>query len=267
MYDYIYETHVLPDPLLPFIYYRDFQVTHQNPRLNWHENIELLWGTDGSGIQRSGVQDYPFSPGDVIVVNANTPHGIYSETCVHYRCLIIDNSFFAQNGIPVDTLRFTPRPQDPQLYQLLEAVAQAYEGTGTLRAAAIRSCVLAVILHLCRHHITHTVDAENTGAYVRSAVEYIRTHLAHTVTLDAVARHVGISKFHLCRLFKRFTGTTVIRMVQVLRCTEAQRLMEKGISVSAAAAACGFDNLSYFTRTFRSVMGRTPSGNYRIPKE
>lgn len=267
MSGYVYETHVLPDPLLPFIFYKEFEITRRNPRLNWHENIELLWCTDGSGIQRIGIEEYPFFPGDVVVVNANTPHGISSQSCVRYRCLIIDNSFFVQNGIPVDTLRFALQPQDPQLYQLLENVAQAYDGTEAWRPATIRSSVLAVMLHLCRYHITDTVETESTGAYVRSALGYIRTNLTQSISLDEIADHVGISKFHLCRLFKRFTGSTIIRMVQVLRCTEAQQLMEKGMSVSAAATACGFDNLSYFTRTFRSVMGRTPSGSNRMPKE
>ena len=45
-----------------------------------------------------------------------------------------------------------------------------------------------------------------------------------------------------------------------LRCREAERMLRSGEeTVGEVARRCGFDNLSYFTRTFRAVVGKTPS--------
>lgn len=63
------------------------------------------------------------------------------------------------------------------------------------------------------------------------------------LSLDDIADHIGISKFSLSREFKKLTGNTVVSFINILRCSEAKRLMEKGMSVSSAAYACGFENL------------------------
>ena len=50
-----------------------------------------------------------------------------------------------------------------------------------------------------------------------------------------------------------------IEMVNLIRCAEAKRLIENGMPVSNAATACGYENLSYFSRTFQKVFGKLPS--------
>jgi len=70
---------------------------------------------------------------------------------------------------------------------------------------------------------------------------------------------VGISKFYLCREFKAYTGSSILQTVNLLRCTQAKLLIEGGATVSQAALSCGFDNLSYFSRTFKKLMGALPS--------
>ena len=94
---------------------------------------------------------------------------------------------------------------------------------------------------------------------MKKAISYIRQNMAEEITLDGVADHAGISKFHLARQFKAYTGSTVIATVNLIRCTEARRMIEGGRSVSEAAAACGFENLSYFTRSFKKCFSMVPS--------
>ena len=55
------------------------------------------------------------------------------------------------------------------------------------------------------------------------------------------------------------TGNTIVCFINTLRCMEEKRLIENGMQVSVAAYACGFDNLSYFSRTFQRVVGALPS--------
>ena len=263
MKDYKYENHIMPEPKLPFIFHPRYTQRRRSSLANWHVNIELLHCLEGSGFVRCGMTCTDFTPGDIFVVNPDTPHCIGSEETVSYRCLIIDSTFCEENGIPVGQLRFTPLIRDEELRQRYEEVFAAYErrDSGDLWSVAdIRYGVLGVLRLLCSRYAKPGAETRSDDEkYVKKAISYIRQNMTQTITLDGVADFVGISKFHLARQFKAYTGSTVIATVKLIRCTEARRLIEGGRPVSEAAAACGFENLSYFTRSFKKCFGCLPS--------
>lgn len=263
MANFVYETHTMKNPLLPFIF-KSFTVTQRHSMPNWHENIELLRCTAGKGFVRCGMEIFEFAKGDLFVVNANTPHSICSEGSVAYRCLIVDNDFFLGNGIPVTRLHFQNCIRDEKLNALFDAVGEAFshaEEPQVFGVAEVRYGVLALLRHLCTHYIVSKPAGMGSAAneHVKKAITYIRKNLTRPIILDEIAADVGVSKFHLSREFKAFTGKTIVQTVNLIRCNEAKRRIDGGMSVSAAAAECGFENLSYFSRTFKKQYGSLPS--------
>ena len=102
-----------------------------------------------------------------------------------------------------------------------------------------------------------TPDAVPT---IRGVLQWIEEHLADRLTVDLLATRSGLSPSHFSRLFKTFTGDSVIRYLITRRIAEAARLLRSGqTTVSEAALRVGFTNFSYFTRTFRSYQGVKPS--------
>ncbi len=264
MADYIYETHSFKDPLLPFIFHDHFTVTQRSIPSNWHENIEILHCIAGSGTIRYGTQCYPFSQGDLFVVSADTLHAVASEGSVTYRCLIIDNAFCKSNGIPISTVRFQKHIRSAELSALFENVKNAYDRyspTALWAVPDIRYAVLGLLGKLCRDHVEDRAPAGDAGQReeVRQTLRYIRKHYAEKISLDSIAKHLGISKYHLARQFKLYTGSTVVCAINLMRCASAKQRIEDGICVTAAARACGFENLSYFTRKFKGIFGACPS--------
>ena len=260
----IYETHSMHDPMLPFIYHRSFAVTQRHSLPNWHENIELLYCTGGKGYIRCSSEVFDFRCGDIFVVNADTTHCICSEGSVLYRCLIIDNAFFISNGIPVSDIYFQNSIRDSELNALFEDVSAAFDGYDSQKlcaAADIRYAVLGLLRALCKGYAADKPKSTGSAAneHVKKAMTYIRKNISAAMTLDDIAACAGVSKYHLSREFKAFTGKTIIQTVNLIRCTEAKRLMEGGMRCSAAAAACGYENLSYFSRTFRRIFHALPS--------
>ena len=260
---YIYETHNIKNPLLPFIFHPLFVRRGPARRINWHENIEILFCTEGAGYIQCGIEQIPFCDGELFIVNADTLHSIGSSSSVSYQCLIVDRSFFLENGISIDQFRFQNRIQDRHLAQLFTNIASAYaqyDPAGDLSAATIRLTVLSFILLLCQKYTTSAIgSAAPSDPYIKMAIIYIRNHIRQTITLENLAAHTGLSKYHLSRLFKAATGRTVVEYINLTRCLEAKRLIESGSTVSAAAFSCGYDNLSYFTRTFKKHLGELPS--------
>lgn len=256
-----YETHKMPHPALPFIYHRRFELKTREKVPNWHENIELLQATEGSGYVLCGAEKLPLTADTVVVVNADTLHCIGTDRHLVYRCLIIDNSFFSANGVPIRSLYFQSLLQSPEVSSLLKAIAQAYAvyTPEDFRCIlSIRSLVQQLIELLCLHFTTQRPD-HPANEHVKKAMVYLRQNFSAPISLDALAEAVGISKYHLARQFKLFTGKTVVQTLNRMRCTEARRLIEEGTPVSAAATSCGFDNLSYFTRTYKKYLGTLPS--------
>ena len=84
--------------------------------------------------------------------------------------------------------------------------------------------------------------------------------LSEPLTVDEIADHVKVSKYYFCQEFHKETGYTVVKFINNLRCREAEKLLRGSeYTVSEIARMCGFENLSYFTRTFKSIVGCTPS--------
>ena len=264
MSELVYETHRISNPQLPFIYYPHRTLEGRHGLTNWHENIEILRCTAGRGGVLCGGQDYPLARDEVFIVNANTPHCLYgSDEGMEFLCLIVDRSFFAANGIDARTLLLQPRIRDGEVLALFDAVAEAYAGfdpKALCAVADIRWSVLGLLRCLCTRFLDRPTQTADRGeGYVMAALSYIRSHFDEPISLDELARHVGLSKYHLSRRFRAYTGQTVIHTLNLTRCIRAEQLIRAGHSVSAAAAACGFENLSYFSRTYKKLMGKLPS--------
>ena len=260
MKQYIYETHQFPDPRLPFIFHPCHTITTRELPPNWHENIELLLCIGGSGHVRCGAQEMPFSPGDFFVVNTDTPHVVISSTSVSYRCLIVSRTFFQENGIPA--LQFQSMLRDSRLPLLMEQVHDAYRQCQNHKPFAIaeyRLAVMTLLCLLCKEYTVPQAVPSVSSEHVKAALTYIRAHLSQNVSLQEAADQIGLSKYHLARQFKHFTGSTFTQTANLIRCLEARRLIEGGMTISQAAAECGFENLSYFSRTYKKLLQELPS--------
>ena len=90
----------------------------------------------------------------------------------------------------------------------------------------------------------------------RGVVEYIQEHLRQTAgrgdNLDSLARMAGYSKFHLVRLFKRYTGHTVLEYVNQCRRAAVRHMREQGLSHRAMGEALGFSSPASFSRWRRT---------------
>ncbi len=94
--------------------------------------------------------------------------------------------------------------------------------------------------------------------------QFIDEHYREEITLDRLAAVAGLSPNYLCRAFKQYTGKTPFTYLQERRIQAAMVLL-RGTSdkVVGIACDCGFHDLSYFNRTFRRLVGTTPSGYRR----
>jgi len=91
------------------------------------------------------------------------------------------------------------------------------------------------------------------------AVAYIEAHVEDEIDLGECARHLGISRRQLERLFQRYLDTTPLQYLNRVRLQHARSLLtETNLSVMQVAVACGFGSSSYFSKVFRTQYGVSP---------
>jgi AraC family transcriptional regulator len=98
------------------------------------------------------------------------------------------------------------------------------------------------------------------SAPVRRAMEFIDAHLTEALTLRAIAEAAGVHETHLARVFRQRTGITAGEYARRRRIAHAERaLRTERTSASAIAIRLGFADLAHFSRTFRRVVGVSPT--------
>jgi AraC-like DNA-binding protein len=99
---------------------------------------------------------------------------------------------------------------------------------------------------------------ERAARAVRLARAFLHDALADKITLDDLATHAGMDKFHLVRAFRAEVGLPPYEYLTHARVSKARELLQRGALVADAAQAVGFCDESQLHRHFRRIIGITP---------
>ncbi len=91
------------------------------------------------------------------------------------------------------------------------------------------------------------------------AILYMEEYLQNQIMASDVARALNMSYRSLARIFKKETGVSVIEKLNELRINKARKLLtETNIPISKIAEDVGFENIYYFSNTFKKYMRTSP---------
>lgn len=92
------------------------------------------------------------------------------------------------------------------------------------------------------------------------AIAYIEAHLTdEALSLEMIAKHVGVSDFHLRTVFFHLSGMTLSQYIKNRRLSEANWELLRGEKVTDVAFKYGYQSLDGFTRAFKKWSGILPS--------
>ena len=261
----------------PIAYY---WVDAQHPRyemmLHWHLDYELIRVQEG--VLHLELDGTPFTlqAGDVALVTDGVCHSGVPEDCV-YECLVFDlGSFVAQNRIGsrqvMNILRHhqTVQPVLPKadkelttvLEQLFAAMREPTDGCKLFVQGCLYQFLGFVIrdrLYDPSSHIARRNRSQQTS--LKNAITYIEENYAGHVSLDDLARVAGMNRKYFCSFFHSMTHRTPVEYLNGYRVEQAcEMLLHTDLTVAEIAGRCGFNDVSYFTKTFHRYMGITPLG-------
>ncbi len=107
----------------------------------------------------------------------------------------------------------------------------------------------------------HSLRQENR---LQHLLEFIHAHYGEHITLDDLAGAAAISKTEVMRCFKSVIGKSPIRYLLEYRLQQAANLLlHTDRTVQKIGECCGFEDNSYFTKTFRAMYQVTPTAYRR----
>ena len=95
---------------------------------------------------------------------------------------------------------------------------------------------------------------------MKNMLQYIDEHYSDNITINEIAESVSLSVSECLRCFHRTIGTTPIQYLKSLRIKKAAELLTNtDLKIVDIGIICGFQDMSYFAKTFRNIYGCTPS--------
>lgn len=234
---------------------------------NWHTNPEFIYITKGEGKVICASESFNAKAGDIFFVSPETIHQIIAERELEYYFIIIDTGFWGENGLDCAKYEFKTDITASETKELIMKVIKKREGLSDddpISYAELRSCVLSLIINICRNSTLGTSDdskgrSKDSDSYVKRAMNYINENYGRQLSTAEIARYVGITQSYLSREFKKHTGETVVSYINIHRCKKAGQLILRGYSITEAALECGFESGSYFSQVYKKTMGHSPS--------
>ena len=259
-----YEEYTDTPGRVPFVLNKNIKRTAalRSESQNWHENIEIQFCEEGEGFVLIDGKCHAFSKGDIALINSGAIHYTFSNTNMSYSCIIVTTDFCKQMGIDHRRLAFVPLLKNAKLSGIFEEICEIYEKENNLRLANLNHLLLELLIDIVKGY-SSTKDMENMEQkeleIAKKVLLYIRENYRTRITLDAIAEQVLTDKYTLCKIFKRSTGQTIFENINAYRCMRAAEYISHGKNVCEAASLCGFENNSFFTKTFKKYVGVLPS--------
>ena len=257
----LYEYHGLGDSL-PIILHLDTlkKDGYGKSVANWHENIEFLFCTKGYGHTIINSNQVETKAGGLTVINSGMMHSTIADSDIlEYYCLIIDTDFLKAMGLDVENTSLEEFIKDDKLNEYFMAIVSEFYEKKEFYEASIKGHVISLVSLLFRHYSLgkKTKIADDV---IKESIKYIGEHFKEDILVSDIAEHVGFSRFYFSRKFTEAVGCSVKEYIQKIRCKEAESLLRtKKYTVSEVSAECGFSDVSYFTKTFKKVLGYLPS--------
>ena len=95
---------------------------------------------------------------------------------------------------------------------------------------------------------------------------YIHAHLTEDLTLEQLEKEFFVSRYHICREFKRLTGQTPHAYIVKARLDLCRKYIEQGKSLREVYELGGFGGYNHFFRAFKKEYHMTPGEYYKSLK-
>ncbi|WOX06909.1 helix-turn-helix domain-containing protein [Microbulbifer pacificus] len=226
----------------------------------------LMFTTEGSGEFNCIRQTFVSSPGDMLLL---APGALY-EFRRHHEDALWESYWFYSKPPEAVMNRLNWSELGPYIYHqrvpvgeiqrikhIFQQMFELESPTEDLSQAIVENLVEQIFLWSFQY--AHRSGGAILDSRVKTALSFISDHLYEDFTIEDVASASGLSRARLSKLFKAYTGRSILQWRDERRMSDAcHALAQDNASVQAVAHVVGYDDPLYFSRKFTQIVGVSP---------
>lgn len=240
---------------------------------HWHSNVELIRVNSGKLNLTLDNRTSLLSKGEIAIVNSEIVHGATPQNC-DYECIVFNLAFLKTGNHACDTFLdnllshtafLTEHPSDEQVTAIIDEIFQEIakpQGMSAFKIIGLFHTLLGELQakNLFTSHLPPSNEHdEKKVVKLKTVLKYIRENFDKDITLENMSAVAGFSEKYFCKFFKDMTGTTPVNYLLTYRIERAARkLLSSDLSVTQIAYDCGFNDVSYFIKTFKNFKHLSP---------
>ncbi len=245
---------------------------------HWHEQVELVYVLEGGLLADVDAKRIHVRAGDILLCNSGELHGCSEvETPLRLYCIIIDLNILGGRGLDKAEIQyirpildggilFTNLFRDEAMAACIQSICDEMQARALGYELACKARIYELFTLLLRGQVARLITHGEHLARVRNnnriseVLALIDARYDEELSIDELAAKVYISKYYLCRLFKRYLGQTITEYVHTVRVSKAMvMLTESDEPITGIALKTGYADTNYFSRVFKRVTGISPT--------
>jgi AraC-like DNA-binding protein/mannose-6-phosphate isomerase-like protein (cupin superfamily) len=267
--------------LFPISCYED-DLTIMNVPWHWHEEFEVLYVTEGNPIVLVGTTQYTLNEGEGFFINSGIPHSVQkgNSATSKIRSIVFHPRII---GGGVDSIYWQkyiqPIISNPLLAEVYfdnseswhnSAIHQIIKAWSTCTSDSpgyefdVRTFLSSMIFCLsqnCPINIKRPSDKIlKNNERLKCMLLFIQQNYTNQISVSMIAESALISESECMRCFRSTMNTSPIKYLKHFRLEQASNLLSTSDNkIIDIGMACGFQDISYFIKSFKTLYDLTPS--------
>ena len=230
-------------------------------RPNGFPSPQILYCTKGSGTLLYDQKKVLISPYTAIFLPAGYPHEYYPNESVwdiHWVVFSGDSVPSLLTHLNLNELSIFRLNRTEKLDSLFYSMHDALHADPLFGNYVASGILYEFLIEFYRVTSSRETPAASSGV-IRKAVKYVDDHYRFQITLEELCDICGVSKQHLCLLFRTTLHTRPMEYIAKRKLQAAKELLTgTSMTVEEIAEEVGFCTASYFCKVFKRYEGLTP---------
>ena len=253
-------------------------VDEKHPRyrmpLHWHEENEIIFIKKGRFDYEIGQAHGSVYAGDILFVNSGEFHAGTPVGCEYY-CIIFSPSLLSREGYTTGEQALAPflngdisvslcltNEKAKRLISKVRKIVSFMEKRPLGYELQVQGLFYQFYGNIVenKYYAPSAIPANKRRlTQLKDVLALIETEYSSPLTLEQLAHSAGMSPKYFCQYFKQMTRYSPIEYLNIRRVEMAcYHIISGWQNMTELAYECGFNDLSYFIRMFKRIVGVTP---------
>ncbi len=232
-------------------------------KMHSHDDYELYCFLSGSAKYYIEGSVYKLNSGDILLMKKAESHSLIVDKLVPYERIVINfnddaligetakdiMAFIENRPLGKANKYFAAKNKELNLIFYLDRICRS-------ESLEEKRLYLTFVLNLlCKEY---PQQGDGVIDDFKQIVDYINDNLFQNISLETIASEFYLSKNHLNRKFKKYTGSTVWSYIMTKRLIYSRTLIKAGGKPTEVYLKCGFNDYGSFYKAYKHKYGISP---------